>query len=477
MSGPTAVLEGEHALEHLRALIRMDTSNPPCVERAAAEYLATLLHNAGISSEIFEKQSGRSNLIARISGSGRGGGPLLITAHLDTVPFGDGWKYPPLSGAIEEGFVWGRGAIDMKNMAAMCVATMCRLVREGATLERDLIFAAVADEEAGCTYGSKFLVEDHPDQVTAEYMLGEVGGFNSFLGNTQFFPVQVASKGLVWMKAHAHGKAGHASVQSDDNAIIKLSRALARLEHVRLPQHTTPVTREFISRVSRLQPTVKGMVFRGLTRPSLSPFILDHLFPDAAMARSVDAGLRNTVTPTQLEAGLNPNVIPPTATAVLDARFLPGQSTEAVLAEIQAVVGKDIMLEVFRELPAHETTPIDSPLLDIITQVVESSVPGAHVIPYLCPGFTDAAFFGKLGARAYGFTPVVFARDLDIRFAELFHGVDERISVEGFQWGNDVFYQVVTKFAARPPRITGERLAVRVKVTRGVLLAEPPQTC
>jgi acetylornithine deacetylase/succinyl-diaminopimelate desuccinylase-like protein len=237
-------------------------------------------------------------------------------------------------------------------------------------------------------------------------------------------------------------------VQSNDNAVIKLARAIARLDHVRLPQHMTRVTREFITRTARLQPTVKGMVFRALQRPSLAPFILDHLFPDPAMAQSVDAALRNTVTPTQLEAGMNPNVIPPTASAVLDARFLPGQSTQSVLAEIQAVVGDDIVLEVFRELPAHETDPIDSPLLDVITQVIEARVAGAKVIPYLCPGFTDAAFFGRLGARAYGFTPVLFGRELEIRFSELFHGVDERIPVDGFQWGTDVFYDVVRKFCA-----------------------------
>jgi acetylornithine deacetylase/succinyl-diaminopimelate desuccinylase-like protein len=190
------------------------------------------------------------------------------------------------------------------------------------------------------------------------------------------------------------------------------------------------------------------MVFRGLQRPSLAPFILDKLFPDRAMARSVDASLRNTVTPTQLEAGLNPNVIPSTASAVLDARFLPGQSTQSVLAEIQAVIGEEIVLDVFRELPAAETDPIDSPLLEVITQVVESRMPGAHVVPYLCPGFTDAAFFGKLGARAYGFTPVIFARELGVKFAELFHGVDERISVDGFQWGNEAFYEVVKRFVA-----------------------------
>lgn len=448
MTTAATPLEGENALAHLQALLRIDTCNPPSVERPAAEYIARLLADAGIATDIFEKRPGRSNLVARMTGSGRGGGPLLITAHLDTVPFGDGWKYPALSGAIEEGFVWGRGAIDMKNMAAMCVATMCRLVREGVQLERDLIFAAVADEEAGCTYGSKFLVEEHPEHVRAEYLLGEVGGFNSFLGGTQFFPIQVACKGLVWLKAHAHGNAGHASVQSDDNAVIKLARAIARLDHVRLPQHETAVTCEFISRTARLQPALKGMVLRGLRRPSLAPFILDRLFPDKAMARSIDAGLRNTVTPTQLEAGLNPNVIPPSATAVLDSRILPGQTTASAVAEIQAVVGDDIMLEVFRELPPHETNPIDSPLLDTITNVIETRMPGSHVIPYLCPGFTDAAFFGKLGARAYGFTPVLFARELDIRFAELFHGVNERISVDGFTWGNEVFYEVVKKFIA-----------------------------
>jgi len=442
------ILDGERALDHLQALLRIDTRNPGAVERPAAEYLAPLLSNAGIEVEIIEKERGRSNLIARMRGSGRGGGPLLITAHLDTVPFGDGWTFPPLSGAVERGFVWGRGAIDMKNMAAMCVAAMCRLRREGAALERDLIFAAVADEEAGSALGSRFLVEEHPERVRAEYLLGEVGGFNQFLGDTQLFPVQVASKGLVWMRAHARGAAGHASVQSDDNAVIKLARAIARLEHVRLPQHVTAATRAFLERTARLQPAVKALALRSLQRPALAPFILDHLFPDAAMARTIDASLRNTVTPTMLEAGINPNVIPATATAVFDARFVPGQSTASVVAEIQAVVGDDILLEVFRELPAAETDPIDSPLLDAITHVVEARSPGSRVIPYLCPGFTDAAYFGRLGARAYGFTPVRFPRELGIRFAELFHGVDERIPVEGFEWGNDVFYRVVQRFVA-----------------------------
>ena len=442
------MLAGENAIAHLQALLRIDTSNPSKVERPAAEYLAPLLADAGIETHIFEKAPGRSNLIARMRGTGKGGGPLLLNAHLDTVPFGDGWKYPPLSGALEEGFIWGRGAIDMKNMAAMCVATMCRLVREGAVLDRDLIFAASADEEAGSTYGAKFLVEEHPEHVEAEYLLGEVGGFNSFLGDRQFFPVQVASKGLVWMNARARGTAGHASVQSDDNAVIKLARAVARLEHVRLPQHTTAVAREFITRVARLQPAVKGVVVRRLLNPRFAPFILDKLFPDASMARSIDASLRNTVTPTGLEAGINPNVIPSTASAVLDARFLPGQSTDSVLAEIQAVVGPDIVLDVFRELPAAETDPIDSPLLATITRVVESRVPGGHVVPYLCPGFTDAAYFGRLGARAYGFTPVLFARELDIKFPVLFHGIDERVSVAGFEWGRDVLYDVVRQFVA-----------------------------
>ncbi len=437
---------GERALDHLQALIRMDTTNPGRPERPAAEYLAALLSEAGIECRIFEKVSGRSNLVARLAGTGKGGGPLLITAHLDTVPFGDGWTHPPLSGAIEDGFVWGRGAIDMKNMAAMCVATMCRLKREGAELDRDLVFAAVADEEAGCTYGSRFLVEEHPDQVKAEFLLGEVGGFNSFLGDIQFFPVQVATKGLVWLKAHAHGTGGHASVPNDDNAVVKLARGIARLGHIRLPHHLTPVTREFITRASRLQPAIKAMVFRRLQNPTLAPFILDKLVPDRAMARSLDAALRNTCTPTQLAAGINPNVIPSMASAVLDARFLPGQTTAAVIAEIQHVIGSDIELEILRELPAHETHPIDSPLLAAITSVVEDAVPGSHVIPYLCPGFTDAAFFAKLGARAYGFTPLLFARELDIKFTELFHGVDERISVSGFEWGNRVFFDVVKRF-------------------------------
>jgi acetylornithine deacetylase/succinyl-diaminopimelate desuccinylase-like protein len=332
----------------------------------------------------------------------------------------------------------------------MSTAVVCRLAaeRERAPLARDVIFAAVADEETGCALGSRFLVEEHAEEVEAEYMLGEVGGFSQYFGDAQVFPVQVATKGLLWMRASAVGTSGHGSIPSDDNPVVHLARALARLGSVRLPQHLTPVTREFITRVARLQPPVKRAILRLLLRPRFSPFILDRLFPDRTMARSIDAGLRNTVNPTQLEAGLAPNVIPTTASAVLDGRYLPGQTPADLIAEIRRVVGDQIAIEVMTELPAQETHPIDSPLLESIEAVIGERFPQAKVVPYLCPGFTDAAYFARLGARAYGFTPVLFEPQHDIRFADLFHGVDERIPVDGFRWGVEVLYDVIRHFAA-----------------------------
>jgi acetylornithine deacetylase/succinyl-diaminopimelate desuccinylase-like protein len=435
----------DHAVRLCQSLIRIDTTNPPGRERAAAELLANELADAGLDPVLLERAPERGNVVARWKGTGAKP-PILLTAHLDVVEAeASAWQHPPFSGEIVDGFLWGRGALDMKNMAAMSVALITRLAREKVRLDRDVIFAGVADEEAGCDYGSAWLCAEHPDLVRAEYALGEVGGFNMFIGGKTYFTVQVAEKGVSWLRARVRGTPGHGSMPREDSAVIKLAAALARLGRTRLPVHPTREITEFFRLIAEQQPAALRPLVGRLLDPRLVSRALGAL-PDRSLARSLAALLSNTATPTVLRAGSKTNVIPGVAEAEIDGRTLPGQSTEDLIRELGAVLGPDVELEVIREAPPVVTEPMHSPLWDTISRVLSVREPEAVVVPYLMPGFTDAKSFTQLGAKWYGFSPVKLPRGL--RFADLFHGHDERIPVEGLRWGTSVLAEVVTRFAA-----------------------------
>jgi acetylornithine deacetylase/succinyl-diaminopimelate desuccinylase-like protein len=435
----------EHALRLCQALLRIDTTNPPGAERAAAELLARELAAAGLEPVVLEDAPSRGNVVARLKGTGALP-PILLTAHLDVVEAEPAsWTHPPFSGEIVDGFLWGRGALDMKNMAAMSVALLARLSREKVRLERDVIFAGVADEEAGCDHGSRFLCEQHPELVRAEYALGEVGGFNLFLGGKTFYTVQVAEKGLCWIRARVRGTPGHGSMPREDSAVVRLAAAVARLGRTRLPVHPTRAVTEFFQLVAREQPAALRPLLAKLLDPRLVGRVLGAL-PDKSLARAMAATLSNTASPTILRAGAKTNVIPGVAEAEIDGRTLPGQSTGDFLRELQEVLGPDVELEVIREAPPVETEPIRTPLWDTIQRVITAREPDAAVVPYLAPGYTDAKYFTRLGAKWYGFAPVKLPRGL--RFAELYHGNDERIPVDGLAWGTQVLAEVVSRFAA-----------------------------
>jgi acetylornithine deacetylase/succinyl-diaminopimelate desuccinylase-like protein len=431
-----------HAQRLCQELLRIDTTNPPGNERPAADLLAGELSAAGIDPVLLESAPRRANLVARLAGSGELP-PLLLTAHLDVVEAdASAWAHPPFSGELADGYLWGRGAIDMKNMAAMAVAIMTRLAREKVRLRRDLIFAAVADEEMGCRMGSAWLCANHPERVKAEYALGEQGGFPIYLGNTMFVTVQVAEKGFAWLRARVKGEPGHGSMPREDSAVVRLCAAIARLGKTRLPLHSTPVVADFFDAVARRQkPLVRPLAGR-LLRPEIVSRLLP-LLPDKSIARAMLAMLSNTASPTVLRAGNKTNVIPGVAEVEIDGRTLPGQTTEDLLRELRAVLGPDVELEVMRDEPPVVTEPARSPLYDAIAAAVVSAEPEAVVVPCLIPGYTDAKFFTRLGMRWYGFTPVKFPRG--VRFADLYHGTDERIPVEGLAWGTRILADVVDR--------------------------------
>ncbi len=428
-----------------QALLRMDTTNPPGNERQATDYLDGMLREAGYEPVLLESAPGRANLVCRRSGSGAAA-PLLIAAHLDVVEAVEKeWKHPPFAGEIAEGCLWGRGAIDMKNMAAMCTAVMRQLARESVVLSRDVIFAAVADEEAGCQMGSRWLVENHPDLVTAEYAIGESGGYSLHVGKTTYYPVQVAEKGICWVRARVRGEPGHGSMPRDDNAVLVLSERLARLREVRFPPHDNRYVRDFLAHIAARQPRLVRPLVRLLSHQRLLPVVLRWI-PDASTVRGLTALLSNTASPTVLRAGNKINVIPDRAEVEIDGRTLPGQSEEDFLRELKAILGPDVELEVILSAPPVVTDPHESPLYELMRSEILRREPDAVVVPYMIPGFTDAKYFTRTGARWYGFSPVKIERGSGIRFADMFHGHNERVPIAGLHWGTDLLYSVVRRF-------------------------------
>lgn len=442
------------ALELFRGLLEIDTSNPPGDEAGACDFLATALARDRVEPTVFTSAPGRTNLVARIAGTGGGGGPLLLAAHLDVVPAGDGaWTHPPFGGVEDQGYIWGRGAVDMKNMAAMSAMVVKLLARQGARPRRDVIVAFVSDEETGCDLGSKYLIDHHPDRVRAELMLGEVGGFSYTLFGRRLYPIMVAEKGLCGLKVTARGSPGHGSTPREDAALVRLAQAIATLGTTQLPIHRTRAADAFMKHVCDTLPGPQRLAFPLIASSAVGRQILARL-PDRHLARNLWAMLSSTATPTIFRAGEKVNVIPGVAHAEVDGRVLPGQKLEEYLAEVRAIIGPDLELDVMKWAPAVETTA-SGPAWDAIDQSVRRLDPGALPVPYLCPGYTDAKYFSALGTQCLGFSPVRFAPGDPTQFASLFHGTDERIPTEGYLWGLRALYETVHRVAMVASKAAG----------------------
>jgi acetylornithine deacetylase/succinyl-diaminopimelate desuccinylase-like protein len=409
-------------------LLRIDTTNTgdnatSAGERAAAEYVAGKLAEVGVVAQIHESAPRRANVVARIPGTDPGRGALLVHGHLDVVPAdASEWSVHPFSGEIRDGYLWGRGAIDMKDFDAMVLAVIRDWQRTGVRPARDIVLAFTADEEAGSDYGAHFLVERHPglfDGCTEA--IGEVGGFSYTVSeDLRLYLIETAEKGLDWLRVHARGRPGHGSMIHDDNAVTALAEAVARVGRHRFPVVVTPTVRAFLEEVS----AVLGIE-------------LDPDDPEAAIAKLgpiasiVGATIRNTANPTRLAAGYKDNVIPSRATATIDCRSLPGQS-ELLLQQLREVIGPDLEIEYIQRQAAIETT-FDGALVDAMSTALRAEDPGARPVPYMLSGGTDAKAFHKLGIRCFGFAPLRLPADLN--FSALFHGIDERVPVDGLQFG------------------------------------------
>ncbi len=432
----------DEMLGHFKTLLRFETVNPPGNEKPAAQYLADLLKKEGLQPELFDSAENRANLVCRIKGTGQKA-PLLLNGHLDVVPVEMAhWTLPPFGAEEKDGCIYGRGALDMKNMVAMCLMSMILVKRSGVTPKRDLIFCAVADEEAGGEYGSRFMVENHPEKVRAEYALSEVGGFSMEIDKKRFYPVQIAEKGICWLRIETKGNPGHGSVPDPDSALIKAAEVAEKLGCTLLPQHNTEPVIRFINELGAPLGFPKNLVFRLLLKPSLSGILLKKAIKDKSTAQSLAAMLRNTANPTTFHSGEKINVIPSKAVLEVDCRILPGQTSDDLIREIRAVIGNGPAITIIKELTPTQA-PADDPVMDLIAEAIARHDPEGVMIPNLLTGFTDASHWKKLGIKCYGFSPVRLPPDMS--FKELIHGHNERIPISGLRFGIETLFEVVER--------------------------------
>jgi acetylornithine deacetylase/succinyl-diaminopimelate desuccinylase-like protein len=433
------------AVQHLQVLLRIDTTNPPGNELAAAEYLAGVLRAEGIEPIVLEAAPQRGNCIARLRGDGSQP-PLLLYNHIDVVPAEPSqWTRPPFSGDVAEGCVWGRGALDMKSTTIMQLMTMLVLKRAGTLLQRDVIFAATADEEHDSDVGAEWLVKHHPDLVRAEYGLSEIGGYTLHIEGQRFYPIQTAEKGTCWFRIRATGRPGHGAVPHSDNAIVHVSRAIERLAAHPLPLHITSTAASYIQRIAQAIGGSFGLMLNATLNPWLHDTAVRHL-PMPAFVDTLHAILHNTVSPNQLRAGYKVNVIPSEAEAMIDGRMLPGFDAEAFLAEVQPRLGDGIEVAIEHTSPPLEVSA-DTPLFTAIEQHLHQADAEAIVLPYMLTGATDAKLFAQLGTQCYGFAPMKI--EVDTPFDGLIHGHDERIAIDAFAFGVRTLFETVRDFCAR----------------------------
>jgi acetylornithine deacetylase/succinyl-diaminopimelate desuccinylase-like protein len=426
-------------VELLQELIRFDTTNPPGNEAACIGFLQRQLEEAGCETQVYEQAPGRPNLVSRIAGGDAP--PLLLYGHVDVVTTaGQPWTHPPFEGRVDDGYVWGRGALDMKGGVAMLVQAFLRAQREGVELPGDLVLVVLSDEENGGNLGAKFMVEEQRDLFAGmRYALGEFGGFSLPIGGKRFYPIQVAEKQICWLKATVRGPAGHGAMVHRGGTVARLGKLLRDLDRKRLPVHVTPVVREFVERVAAELPRKEATVLRSLLKPRLTDAALKLMGERGA---SIEPMLRNTVNATIVRGGEKINVVPNAIELELDGRALPGFTPDDVIGELQAVVGPDVELELVRHDPGPAEP--DLGLFDTLAEVLRELDPEGIPVPLLQIGVTDGRFLAQAGIQTYGFLPMRLPEGFE--FAKLIHNADERIPVDALDFGAEAVWRAVQRF-------------------------------
>ncbi|WP_326781724.1 M20/M25/M40 family metallo-hydrolase [Streptomyces longwoodensis] len=407
-------------------LIRIDTTNRgggDCRERPAAEYAAEQLAGAGLEPVLLENTPGRTNVVARIEGSDPSADALLVHGHLDVVPAeAADWRVHPFSGEVRDGVVWGRGAVDMKNMDAMILAVVRAWARQGVRPRRDLVFAFTADEEASAEDGSGFLADRHPGLFEGcTEGVSESGAFTFHDGaGRQIYPIAAGERGTGWLKLTARGRAGHGSKVNRENAVTRLAAAITRIGEHEWPLRLTPTVRAALTELAALYGIETDL--------SDVDGLLEKLGPAADLVAST---VRNSANPTMLSAGYKVNVVPGQAVAHVDGRHLAGHEEE-FRATLDELTGPHVDWE-FDHREVALQAPVDSPTYARMADAVREFAPEGHVVPYCMSGGTDAKQFSRLGITGYGFTPLKLPEGYD--YQAMFHGVDERVPVDALHFG------------------------------------------
>ncbi len=426
--------------EILQRLLRFDTTNPPGNERECIGWIRGLLEELGCDVQIFAREPERPNLVARIRGRGESP-PLLLQGHVDVVAARGEWQHGPFAGELHDGYVWGRGALDMKGGVAMMLAAFMRAKAGGTPPPGDVILCVLADEEAGGGLGASFMVSEHPELFAGvRYAIGEFGGFTMQIAGTRFYPIMVAEKQICWTRARIHGRSGHGSMPIRGGAMGQLGRLLARLDSRRLPVHVTPVARAMVEAIAAELPRSSALPLRSLLVPALTDRVLDVL---GERARTFDPLLHNTASVTVLAGGEKINVIPGEVSLEIDCRLLPGFTPQDIFAELRKLSGLQIEFELVQH-DAVEAQP-DLAMFELLAQTVRELDPAGKPVPLLLPGVTDGRFFSRLGIQTYGYLPMQLPEEL--AFMGLIHAENERVPAAAIEFGTSAIEHVLQRFS------------------------------
>jgi len=430
----------QRPVQLLQNLIRFNTTNPPGHELECITYINNLLTGAGFDTTLLARAPERPNLVTRLAGQGNAP-PLLLYGHVDVVTTENQmWQHPPFDGKLVDGYIWGRGALDMKGGVAMMLAALLRAKAEGLTLPGDVVLSIVSDEEAGGDYGARYLVESHAALFEGiRYALGEFGGFTFQIGRRKFYPIMVAEKQICWMKATVRGPGGHGASTIRGGAMTKLAQLLQQLDQRRLPVHITPIARRMFETISSALPFPAKLVPRQLLNPALTGRVLKLL---GKRGQILEPLFHNTVNATIVRGGDKINVIPSQIILELDGRLLPGYRPADMMDELRKIVGDQVEVELIR----HDSGPAepDMGLFDTLAGILREADLDGIPLPVLISGVTDARFFSRLGIQTYGFLPMNLPAGFNL--LQSIHAADERIPVEAVAFGTDAIYKALQRF-------------------------------
>ncbi|MEZ4862887.1 MAG: M20/M25/M40 family metallo-hydrolase [Caldilineaceae bacterium] len=434
----------ERPVEILQKLIQFDTTNPPGNEAACIAYLDGLLQEAGFTTTLLAKDPNRPNLIARLAGRGEAPG-LVMQGHVDVVTTANqAWEQPPFAANIVDNVLWGRGSLDMKGGVTMMLCALLRAKAEGYVPAGEIILTIMADEEAGSDYGARFLAEEHAEQfVGAKYAIGEGGGSSSFVGDQRYYNVMVAEKQTCWMRATLRGPGGHGSSPLRGGAMAKLGHVLSTLDKHRLPVHVTPVMEQMLATLAETAPAPLDEQLAKLADPTQTDAVLDELLAQKLpMARGLDSLLHNTISPTVVQGGFKTNVHPSEITLELDGRLLPGYTPAELQAELTALLGEALELDIIRHDPGR--TDVDMSLFPLLSDILHDLDPDAVVLPGMVGGFTDGRMFARLGMQNYGFLPLQLPKGFNP--GPTVHAANERVPVDAFLFGCQAVYTLLRRY-------------------------------